>query len=117
MCEGLAIDTQRPKVSLVGVFHSLHFKEFPARPERFTVYAVLYDGVGEGKMELVITRQETEEDVNTYSKWVGFPGRGRIAHVEISLQKCSFPAPGRYRIMLRFDGNILTERLMDVFEG
>src|SRR5438477_8920178 len=92
-CDAIDFNTQSGRVSLVGVFHSLHFDHFPAPPRKFTVYAALYDGLGEGTMDLIVTRLENEQDVYSYEKWYVFPGRGRICHIGIPVTRCGFPAP------------------------
>jgi hypothetical protein len=115
-CERIDFNTQSGQVSLVGVFHSLHFRRFPALPRKFTVYAALYDGVGEGTIDLVVTQLETELDIYAYEKWYVFPGRGRLCHVGIPVTQCGFAAPGRYAMTLRFEGSEITQRLIDIFK-
>src|SRR5262249_33878229 len=82
--------------------------------QRFTVFALFFDGEGEGTMELVCTRLENEQDVWNYHRWYTFPGRGLPAYLEVKATKCVFPAPGRYRLKLRFDSQDLTDRYFDV---
>jgi hypothetical protein len=116
-CERIDLNTQTGQVSLIGVFHSLHFRTLPAARRKFTVYAALYDGMGEGIMDLLITRLETEQDIYYYEKWYAFPGRGVLAHVDMPVTKCGFPAPGRYAFKLRFDQRDVTQRLVDIYRG
>ena len=56
LCQRLGFNPQQGEVSLVGLFHALRFRTFPSPPQRFAVYVALYDGEGEGTMELVLTR-------------------------------------------------------------
>lgn len=114
LCRRFDVDIQRSETSLVGLFHTLDVPRFPSPPQRFTVYSALYDGVGEGTMELVCTRLETEQDVYSYKRWTAFPGRGQIAHMEIKVRQCVFPAAGRYSLNLHFDKQDLTSRSLDV---
>jgi hypothetical protein len=116
-CERIDLNTASGQVSLIGVFHALHFRAFPSPRRKFTVYAALYDGVGEGTMDLLVTRLETEQDIYSYGRWYVFPGRGRLAHVDLPVTKCRFPAPGRYNFKLRFDKHELTQRLVDIYRG
>jgi hypothetical protein len=116
-CDRIDLNTQTGQVSLVGIFHSLHFRAFPSPRKKFTVYAALYDGLGEGTMDLRITRLETEGDIYSHARWYSFPGRGRLAHVDVPVTKCAFPAPGRYAFKLRFDKQELTQRLVEIYRG
>src|SRR5262245_20006235 len=95
LCERLAIDVARVQMNLIGLFHSRRFATFPTTPERFTVYAAL-NGEGEGRLKLIVTRLETEEDVYSFTRWFAFPDRQVIVDLEIPVTRCAFPAAGRY---------------------
>lgn len=114
LCNEMGIDAATGQMSLLGVFHVLYFPQFPTSAHPFTVYTALYDGVGEGTMELNCTRLETEEDIYRYRRWFAFPGRGYTINYEIKTRKCQFPAPGRYRLTLLFDKQEVTSRYLDV---
>jgi hypothetical protein len=114
LCETRAVEPQNARMSLVGIFHSRSFRRFPTSPQRFTVYAALYGGAGEGTMELVISRLETEQDIYRYRRWHGFPRRLLPINLEIPVKRCIFPAPGGYSLSLRFDGSELAQRYLRV---
>jgi hypothetical protein len=109
------------KPSLVDVFHALRFRHFPSPQVSFTVYFVLYDGMGEGIIELKITRMENEEDVVAQEEKIVLPGRAMHRNCLLSVS-CSFPAPGNHAISLRFREenqdmpNDLPLRFLDVFQ-
>ena len=111
------MDASFPEVniSLTGLFQALRFRRFPSPIHKFTVYAALYDGVGEGTMELEIERLETEEKIYALKRWITFPGRGMIVNYEIKVTRCVFPAPGQYLLTLRFDNQELTHRTLEIF--
>jgi hypothetical protein len=115
LCETLAVEPQSARMSLVGTFHNRYFRRFPTPPQRFTAYAALDGGMGEGTIELRVTRLETEQEILRYRKWYAFSDPDLTANLEIKLRKCVFPAPGRYGLSLRFDGDELTYRHLDVF--
>jgi hypothetical protein len=114
LCKRIGIDVAVGEMSLVGLIQVLSFGEWPAPADPFTVYAVLYGGSGEGTMELVITRLETEEDIYVHQRWSGFSGQGLSVHLEIPVRGCIFPRPGRYALTLRFDEQQLSQRYFDV---
>jgi hypothetical protein len=115
LCDALDFRTRPGRASIVGVFHARHSRTFPTSAQPFVVYAALYDGIGEGRMELLITRLETETDIHRYRQWFAFPGRGLVANFVITLKKCVFPAPGRYSIVLSFENEELARRYLDVY--
>jgi hypothetical protein len=115
MCERFGPDPATGRASLLGVFHALRFRVFPTAPQRFMVYTALFDGEGEGTIELIVSRLETEEDVHSYRRWFTFPERWQVINLMIPFTRCVFPAPGRYALTLRFNGNELTFRYMDIF--
>jgi hypothetical protein len=114
LCDRLGVDLATGQVSLVGIFHHLSFRTFPSPFEKFTVWGTLYDGVGEGTIQLLINRLETESVIYTFTRWTAFPGRQLFVNVEIPIKRCAFPAPGRYELILRFDNKDLTRRYLDV---
>jgi hypothetical protein len=114
VCERMDVDPATGTISLIGVAHTLHFSVFPTPVQSLTVYGTLFDGDGEGTMELGIVRLETEVEVYRYQRWHAFAGRGRLMHLEIRPTKCVFPAPGRYSLTHRFDGQLLTHHYLDV---
>lgn len=114
-CERMEVDPSRAEVALVGLFHTRRFPKFPTPPQTFTVYTALYDGVGEGTIQLTAIRLETEEETYRYTRWIAFPGRQRLTQLELIARRCVFPAAGRYDLQLSFNGESLSDRLLDVF--
>jgi hypothetical protein len=115
LCDRMGLDPSSGQVSLLGIFQARYFPTFPSPPQNFTAYVALYDGEGDGTMELLLTRLETEEDITLYKKWLTFPGRGQIVNVEIKVRNCEFPAPGRYALTLSFDNKLLTQRYLEIY--
>jgi hypothetical protein len=100
-------------VDLQDVFHAFYLLRFPSSPPHFTVYTALFDGVGEGTMELAVWRLETEEDLYFNRRWVAFPGRGYVVNFELLVKRLILPAPGRYGFSLRFDKREITSRIVE----
>ncbi|SRR5216683_3999357 len=100
LCDRMEINPATGKVSLVGIFQAMHFRDFQAARRSFTIYFALYDGAGEGIIELAITQLETEKDILYKERRVTFPGRGLVMNMEFPVQNCRFPAPGNYAITL-----------------
>ncbi|SRR6266487_515516 len=122
LCKSLSFLPPQGKPSLIDVFHALRFHQFPSLKTHFSVYFALYDGVGEGIMELKISRMETEEDVVLREEKVNLPGRAMHRNCLIPIRDCIFPAPGNYAIGLRLKregedmANDLALRFLDIFQ-
>lgn len=113
-CEKLNVDPVRVQMKLTGLFRNLRFSTFPVAAPRFTVYAALYGGEGEGTIELKCVRLATEEDIYGYQRWLRFPDAGFQVHLEIKITNCVFPVPGRYLFTLSFDAQLVTAFHLDV---
>ena len=102
LCKSFRFLPPRGKPSLIDVFHALRFHHFSSPKLNFVVYFALYDGMGEGIMELKITRMENEEDAVIKEEKVFLPGRAMHRNCLMAVTGCSFPAPGNYAVNLRF---------------
>lgn len=114
LCDRVAVDPVMRQYSLIGIFHSLRFSSFPSPPRKFIVYAALYDGFGEGTIEVEMVRIETEEVIYTYRRWLRFAHRLMLVNLEIPVSKCIFPAPGRFFLFLRFDNQEISQRFLEI---
>ena len=99
--------------SLERLFQGRQFRIFPTSPQDFDVYAALYSDKSEGRLELVVTRMETEEDVYHHRQWYRFPG-SYVMQVQIPVRKIRIAAPGRYQFKLLFEGHELTSRFLEI---
>jgi len=97
----------------VGLFNELRVKTFPT-VLRFTAYAGLYGGAGEGTIELLVMNVETEKVAYRYRRWWATPGSGQFRHLEIPVRGWQLVAPGRFVSRIRFDSNELTSRILSV---
>jgi hypothetical protein len=117
LCEMMSVDPERGRVSLDGVFHTLRLSDFPLEPRRFTVYAALTDGVGEGLLKLTVTRLQTNRIIYSFRRWFAFPSdRLEPVNMEIRVTRCIFPASGRYAFALLFDDEMAAERTVHILE-
>jgi len=116
LCEKMHVDPQAAQMSLVGIFHSRRFPTFPTPPQRFTVYAALHGGEGEGTMQLMVAKADTEAEIHKSEKWRGFADPDLTTMYEGIIPNCVFPSAGRYIVTLRFDGEIVSQRVLDIFQ-
>jgi len=104
-------------MSLRGVFQSIRFPRFPAGPIACTVVAELYGGQGEGKMKLVCTDAESEEDIYSYARWHVCLPEGKVAWLIYELPNWIVPRPGRYILSLFFDDSLVTSRSIEIWKA
>ncbi len=115
LCKRMEVNPTTVEMSLVGLFDTLEFSQWPAYAAPFTAYATLFDALAEGKMELTVTHLESEEVVYTQQKWFASSDRRLVFHTEMRVRRCIFPAPGRHAVTLQLDGQELTRRYLDVW--
>src|SRR6266481_4780058 len=94
LCERLEVVAAPARLSLVGLFNELRVKSFPT-VLRFTAYAGLYGGAGEGTIELLVMNLETEKVAYRHRRWWATPGSGQFRHLEIPVRAWHLATPGR----------------------
>ena len=117
LCEKVRIETKPPGYCLDGLFLGREFEAFPTPWLSFDVYAVLFDGRGEGEMKLTCTQLETEQDIYYYGRWYAFSRKVQTVVYAQSVKKLRFENPGRYAFTLSFDKVPISVRYLDVREA
>ncbi len=87
LCRQLGLDPQSGP-SLLGVFQSLRFPSFPSPNLSFSVYALLYDHVGQGTVLLTITDPRSETDILRLERQVIFPDLSVPVNLELKIDSC-----------------------------
>ncbi len=114
LCERLEVDSIRAQYSLANVFIWLPWTEPGPSMKSFTIYGTLFDGSGEGPLELVVSQLERERTIHKLSKWYASPGRGMSHLLELKVKNCHFPVPGRYTINIQIDKEVVAQFYLDV---
>ncbi len=114
LCRDSAIVPSTATMSLVGLFNARSYAQWPSPIDPFFFYTLLVGGEGEGLMEFVVLSASTEQMVYRYRRWYAVPNPDLPIHFLQKIQRCVFPLPGRYLVSLRFEGEILTQRPLDV---
>jgi len=118
ICESFQVDPETHQVSLAGLFQARSYSRFPSKRDSFTVYSALTGPKPEeGRMELIVTDLQAEAGRDIYRRewWYRAPG-SLVYHLSVRLRIRTYKTPGRYLISLRFDGKILANRFLDVFQ-
>ena len=98
------------------LFNARGYDTFPTAPDEFTVYSALYGEKQEGKLDLVATDLETEQDVFSQARWFHLFGEGLTSHILFGVRGITFPREGRYVFSMRFDNETLTQRVLEVYQ-
>ncbi len=115
LCEGLEVDPATGRVSLDGIFNFLRFPAYPTPAQQFTVFSVLHDGLGAGIMSLKILQVGTDRKIYQFQKWAAFSMRLQMVNLEIKVNRCIFPEPGRYLFALDFERQIIAQRYLQLW--
>jgi hypothetical protein len=114
LCEKAIIEEGTRNVTLVNVFYRLASDAFPSPPQHLTVHTLLTDGLGVGRMELVISRLDMMTEIYHHTWQARFQNPLHRLRYLIRIASCSFPGPGRYQFELRADGEPIAQCLLDV---
>jgi hypothetical protein len=99
LCDRTEVIPRKGEYSYIGVFNVLRLpfpqkssrktpkKDYPLRP--FTVCGTLFNGQGEGILELTVANLALEETIDSYKRWVSYQA-GMLYYLEIHLRKCAF---------------------------
>jgi hypothetical protein len=116
ICEKAIVEEGTRNVTIVSTFTRLVVDEFPSPPQRFSVYSVLTEGLGDGTILLTVTNLETDEEVDRIERSFRFPDRLAEIRLLFRIRECSFPVEGTYQITLYIDGEWLAQRRLQVRE-
>jgi hypothetical protein len=116
ICEKVIIEEGTRNVTIVSTFTRLLMQEFPSPPQRFSMYCVLTEGLGDATILLTVTNVETDEEVDRIERSLRFPDRLVEVRLLFQIRECSFPVEGTYLITLYIDGEWLAQRRLQVRE-
>jgi hypothetical protein len=114
LCEKIIVEEGTRNVTLVSCFSRLRVHQFPSAPHRMAVYVVLTDGQGEGVIDLILNRLDESEELFQQRQPIKFTGPLQEIGMLFRLNQCSFPAPGRYQILLLADGEMVAQKAFTV---
>jgi hypothetical protein len=115
LCESVIIEEGTKNVSLINCFTGLKVAGFPSTPRPFCVLAALMDGKGDGTIDVMLTRLDSDDVVYELRRRAHFPDRLTEVRVLFRINECSFPAPGWYDVTLLVDGEWVAQRRVRVY--
>ena len=116
LCDRVIFDQETRCPTPVNIFTGLAVDQFPSDPQRFSVFAALSDGHGQGTMELRVAHRGTSGEIFAQRYPIQFPDRLDVVNVNIRLRRLRFPVAGVYEFVLWIDGNFITQRNLRVYQ-
>jgi hypothetical protein len=116
LAEKAIVEEGTKNLTLVSTFTTLVVEDFPSLPQRFVLYTVLTEGLGDGTIDLVVRHLDTNDEVYTARMPVHFPDRVPQVRVLFRISRCSFPEPGEHLCTVLLDGEWLAQRRLRVVE-
>ena len=116
LCDQVIFERGTQKPSLIGVFTGVAASQFPSVPQRFDVFVALTNGIGDGVIDLVVIRLETEEQIAAQSMECSFRDPLHVTNVRFRFRQISLPAAGEYLVALLVDGNQKAQRRVRVYQ-
>jgi hypothetical protein len=113
-CDSLIVEEGTRKVSFIGSFNRLNFDGFPSPQQPFYVLATLTEGHGRGRIDAIVSRLDTDEEIYTHRGQITFSNPLQEVTAAIRLQHCSFPEPGMYQVTLLIDGEWVAHRRLRI---
>ena len=107
ICEKAIVEQHTEKVSLINCHTDRVVGRFPTPPLDFVVYGLLTDGFGTSRMQLIITRADTAEEILQATFPMHLNDRLQPLNLVIRLSERVFPAEGMYQIVVVANGEML----------
>lgn len=107
VCEQLIVEARTYNVTLVNCFTKRKAEQFPSGPHRFTVFALLADGLGEIALDVVVRRLEDLKVIYRQRQRLQFADPLEEVRFLLRITNCSFPTPGAYDVQLLADGDMV----------
>ncbi len=114
LCEQVIVEETTRNMTLINTSARLRCGSFPSAPQRFCMYAVLTDGLGEARMSAVIARLDTFDEVYARDWQMRFVDPLRETRLAVRFGKVVFPIAARYQVSLHADGELIGQSILQV---
>ena len=116
LCEQVIIEEHTRNITPVNCFTRRTVERFPSETLPFVVFAILADGLGDMRLEVLIHRLDTLEEV--YRTAVSFRFTDPLQNVRFTLRirDCSFPISGHYQVTLLADREMIALRKFNIIQ-
>jgi hypothetical protein len=113
-CEQVVFENRTMNCTPVNCFLRRAVERVPSEPISFVVLASLIDGAGKIKLELVIERLDSLEEVYRRSATGQFRDPLEEYRCVFRVRDCVFPIHGAYQIRLLAAGELIAQRQLNI---
>jgi hypothetical protein len=110
LCEQVIIQEGTRNCTPVNCFSERFVRRVPTEPMSFELLAYLTDGMGEIRLDLVLERLDTLEEILRHSRTVRFRGPLDEMRFRVAFRNRSFPVAGGYQFQLRAGGELIAQK-------
>ncbi len=104
LCEKLIVEEKTRNVTLVNCFTHKTVEQFPAPPFPFVVFAILADGLGDLRIEVLVESLDNLDVICRREVPLQFTSPLQEARCMLRMTDCSFPEAGLYQVQLLASG-------------
>ena len=116
LCDQAVFEEGTQKPYLLGVFTGIAVDGFPTPPQRFDVFAVLTDGMGDVAMTLSVVHLEDNREIYAQQLRVQFLDPLRVVNLRFRVRQLVFDAPGTFLFAFLADDEEIAARRVRVYQ-
>ena len=115
VCDQIITDRLTNKQSLIGLFSTVHVRQFPATHPQLCVYVMLTEGHGKTEFQIrIVDANDSRPPIVEGRGAVDFKNPRAVANLALQFFGLTFPQPGPYRVQLYSDGELLREARLEL---
>ncbi len=103
-------EEETKKISLIGLFSTIHAKSFPCVHDKMHIYIALTDYAGSAKCELTFSDDTGQQIAHLPPQNLNFPEKLAIVEITFGINNLPLPKEGIYHFDLFIDGQPIGHR-------
>jgi hypothetical protein len=118
VCDQIITDRVTGKISLIGMFSTIHATRFPATHPQLSVYVALTEGHSKTPITIrIVDANEARKPLVEGNGMVQFKDPMAIANLTLQFHGLVFPEPGQYRVQIWSHGALLREARLSLAQA
>lgn len=109
ICDQVIREEGTKKISLVGLFNTIHAKSFPCVHPKMHIYIALTEFTGVANCELKFS-DEANQIITQLKGPMNFPDKLAIAEINFQINNLPLPKPGLYHFDFFVEGQLMCHR-------
>jgi hypothetical protein len=118
VCDQIITDRVSGKISLIGMFSTIHATRFPATHPQLSVFVALTEGHTKTPIAIrIVDANEARKPLVEGNGTVQFKDPMAIANLALQFHGLVFPEPGQYRVQIWSRGALLREARLHLVQA